>query len=691
MPKFLTRNLYAALIVLALSLFAASSALGAARSHSERTRAGARGAGAVAHRRASHAHKAAHQTNRKRKWSPTPVKTPTPIKPVSPVEPTPPLTPVVPVETTTPPVTPTTPVEPVTPTTPVESVPPAPPVETTPPVVPVEPAPAAPTASFSFAPAAPVAGEAVTLDGAGSTCPAGPCTYAWSDDGGTTQPLPALWPLGSGQILAFTFAEVGTKYVRLVVTDVTGRTATAEHNVVVAESTSELKAKEERAREVKAQEEKVQEEKAKEVKAAEEKAAEVKAKEAKAAEEKVAEEKAEEAKVAEEKAKEVKAAEEKAKEVKAAEERAREVKAAEEKAAEEKAKELKAKEEKAAEEKAKEEKTVTPTGCFENPETEGTTRFEACGYPGPKDTGVAETSGRTECSSLPEYTGSKTISTAGTVIEGKELKYTLPAYLAIDASNVTLKNDCLMLKGEASSEAAVILGSSAKGVTIEHTTIRGENSTTQSFEVAIKSFYGPKVTVKDDRLEDCAECIQGSAEISGSYLLANKELGNTGLHRETVYMNTGSGNGEVPEETLIARNSTFLVPEASVAIVFANTGNGVYTDPCGSHITLEGNLLAGSGQMVQQCGSRSSKGSATLALKGNRVARCLATPIKNNAFGMPNCSGSYFEGGDSHGYFPNGGSLSVQDDRTNGPTGASYVWEGNFWDNNLAAIAAPAP
>lgn len=228
-------------------------------------------------------------------------------------------------------------------------------------------------------------------------------------------------------------------------------------------------------------------------------------------------------------------------------------------------------------------------------------------------------------------------------------------------------------------------------MTIEHTTIRGENSTTQSFEVAIKSFSGPKVIVKDDRLEDCAECIQGSAEISGSYLLANRELGNTGLHRETVYMNTGSGNGEVPEETVIARGSTFLVPEASVAIVFANTGNGVYTDPCGSHITLEDNLLAGSGQMVQQCGSRSEKGSATLALKGNRVARCLATPIKNNAFGMPNCSGSYFEGGDSHGYFPNGGSLSVQDDRTNGPTGASYVWEGNFWDNNLAAIAAPAP
>jgi hypothetical protein len=657
MPKFLTRSLFAALL-LALSLFAVSSALGAARSHSERTRASSHRAGAGA-RRVRHAHKAAHQSHHKRTSPTRPVTPPSPIKPVSPVEPTPPITPTPPVETTPTPVTST------------------PPVETTPPSAPVEPAPVAPTASFTFAPTSPVAGQAVTLDGAGSTCPDGPCTYAWSDDGGPTRPIPALWPLGSGKVLSFTFLEIGTKYVRLVVTDAAGQTATVEHNIVVVEPAKEEKVAEEKAKEEKAREVKAQEEKAQEVKDQEE---------AKAREKKASEERAKEVKTEEEKAKEVKAQEEKAKELKA-----KELKAQEEKVQEEKAREVKVAEERVAEEKAKEEKTVAPTGCFENPETEGTSRFEACGYPGPKNTGVAETSGKAECSALPLYTGSKTISTEGTTIEGKEIEYALPAYLSITASDVTLRNDCFVLKGEASSEAAIILGSSAKGVTIEHTTIRGENSTTQSFEVAIKSFSGPKVTVKDDRLEDCAECIQGSAEITGSYLLANRELGNTGLHRETVYMNTGSGNGEVPEETVIARNSTFLVPEASVAIVFANTGNGVYTDPCGSHITLEGNLLAGSGQMVQQCGSRSEKGSATLSLKGNRVARCLTTPIKNNASGMPNCSGSYFEGGDSHGYFPYGGSLSVQDDRTNGPTGSSYVWEGNFWDNNLAAIAAPAP
>ena len=53
---------------------------------------------------------------------------------------------------------------------------------------------------------------------------------------------------------SFTFAEVGTKYVRLIVTDAAGRTATVEHNVVVAES---AKAKEEKAKEVKDQEARV--------------------------------------------------------------------------------------------------------------------------------------------------------------------------------------------------------------------------------------------------------------------------------------------------------------------------------------------------------------------------------------------------------------------------------------------------
>jgi hypothetical protein len=170
-----------------------------------------------------------------------------PVEPPAPVELNPPTTPPVettppPVETSPPPVE-TTPPPVESPPPPVETTPPPvettpPPVETTPPPVetsppPVETTPPPPTASFSYSPASPVTGQAVAFNGTNSTCSDGPCTYEWSDDGGTTRPIPAVWPLGGGKTLSFTFSGVGTKYVRLVVTDAIGQSATVEHNVVV--------------------------------------------------------------------------------------------------------------------------------------------------------------------------------------------------------------------------------------------------------------------------------------------------------------------------------------------------------------------------------------------------------------------------------------------------------------------------
>ena len=84
----------------------------------------------------------------------------------------------------------------------------------------------APAASFTFTPATPVTGQPVVFDASWSTCPASPCSYSWTDDADRSQ-------LGSGATLAFTFSGVGTKYVRLSLTDVFGQTASIEHDVVV--------------------------------------------------------------------------------------------------------------------------------------------------------------------------------------------------------------------------------------------------------------------------------------------------------------------------------------------------------------------------------------------------------------------------------------------------------------------------
>ena len=62
---------------------------------------------------------------------------------------------------------------------------------------------------------------------AGTAAAAG--TYKWTDDG---CPSPC-GDLGTGLNLVLTFVDVGTKYVRLTVTDALGRSATVEHNVVV--------------------------------------------------------------------------------------------------------------------------------------------------------------------------------------------------------------------------------------------------------------------------------------------------------------------------------------------------------------------------------------------------------------------------------------------------------------------------
>ena len=219
MPKRFTHSLSTAAAL--LLLLTAQSALGAQ---------GPRPATAHAAHRASHRSKAARRRHRSSKAARR--RHPRheaavhaakshrthkpPVKPIPPVVPISPVGPVSPVEPT-PPIIPTPPTEPVVP------------------VTPAPPAPAPPTASFTYAPTAPLVGQAVSFDGASSSCPGGPCTYEWSDDGTTTRPIPVRWPLGSGQTLPFTFLEAGTKYIRLVVTDAEGQTATVEHNVVVGE------------------------------------------------------------------------------------------------------------------------------------------------------------------------------------------------------------------------------------------------------------------------------------------------------------------------------------------------------------------------------------------------------------------------------------------------------------------------
>src|SRR5207249_7357972 len=63
-----------------------------------------------------------------------------------------------------------------------------------------------------------------------STCLASPCSYSWTDDADSSL-------LGTGVQMSFTFRDVGTKYVRLTITDAQSRSASVEHDVMVSPST----------------------------------------------------------------------------------------------------------------------------------------------------------------------------------------------------------------------------------------------------------------------------------------------------------------------------------------------------------------------------------------------------------------------------------------------------------------------
>ncbi len=299
--------------------------------------------------------------------------------------------------------------------------------------------------------------------------------------------------------------------------------------------------------------------------------------------------------------------------------------------------------------------------CFENPETEGTSRIERCGYPGQKNVGV-ET-----CSALGKSSSSKTITTGNETIENTDIT----GGVVIDASNVTLNHDCVI----ASGEAAIKVESGGTTFTIANSTIRGENATTGRIEFGLASEYPEGGAATKDRLEDCEECVHGwKWTVKESFVFANGELKNPAIHREDWFNNRG---------WVIADDDTMLNPETQTAIVFSED-SGI---PCENEMTIENSLFAGSGYMFQNCAHASGSGPGKFVFKGNRIARCTGKLVHGE--------GNYCEGPDrespesgfdANGYFPDGGYYGIYG-TCEACTSAGLTWEDNYWDNNLEPVS----
>ena len=250
----------------------------------------------------------------------------------------------------------------------------------------------------------------------------------------------------------------------------------------------------------------------------------------------------------------------------------------------------------------------------------------------------------------------------------------------MDASGVTLNHDCVVFDGgEAEGSAAVVLDSAATDFTISNTTVRAENTTSDSFEEAIRNNYSDAgAMATKDRFEDCAECVHQLWTLTESYVIAN---GRENADEE------GTAHTEdwwFSKNTITATDDTLLNPSKQTAVIFAESGNGI----CENHEQVTDSLLAGGGFMFYFCAHSTGAGSSSIEIKDNRFAsrKCTKKEIENyEGRGGFGCApeGGYFEDGEgSGGYFPRGGFFGVVFEGE-GLYDRGAGWEGNFWDDNL--------
>ncbi len=212
----------------------------------------------------------------------------------------------------------------------------------------------------------------------------------------------------------------------------------------------------------------------------------------------------------------------------------------------------------------------------------------------------------------------------------------------------------------------MVLESAATDFTISDTTVRAENTTSDSFEEAIQNNHSDIGAVATkDRLEDCAECIHQPWSLSESYVIADGRAASSTVHTEDWWFENGA---------IAANDDTLLNPGEQTAIIFAE-GSGA----CEDHERVTNSLLAGGGYLFYFCAHATSAGSSTFDIENNRVARCTTKAEYVSATGGYECEG----GSDERGYWPKGGYFGVLGTRY---AGSGQVWKDNVWDNNLQAV-----
>ena len=221
----------------------------------------------------------------------------------------------------------------------------------------------------------------------------------------------------------------------------------------------------------------------------------------------------------------------------------------------------------------------------------------------------------------------------------------IPHNLRIDASNVTVKNVHVVTHGDFG-----ISLTHTTGVTIENSTISGQNATTGRVGSAIDDVYGDStgMVLKGNNISYFRTAVQiSTGVVNGNYIHDSGYL--AGDHTNGFYTNGGT-------EPLTIENNTILISRTQTDTINLDAGSsGVPV----ANKTVENNFLAGGGYSIY--GGTSP---------GNPTSHIL---IEGNRFGQQ--------------YYPLGGRY--------GPvayfahSGTGNTWSGNFWDTTGKAIPSP--
>jgi hypothetical protein len=330
----------------------------------------------------------------------------------------------------------------------------------------------------------------------------------------------------------------------------------------------------------------------------------------------------------------------------------------------------------------------TQANCFAHP--------GACGYPDPAYNNV----GAGNCSSLTQFNwsdigatfpaGSYYYSGSGNQIELNASNITISnvdlgnmvIYMEPGSNNFTMNHDCMETNGNDSSGSfSVIVPSGISGLTIEHSSIGGANTTNQAIGTAIDDF-GTNSTEEYNYFYNESG---GSNEYQGSGTIANN-------YEETNVVTLASVvNGvqeyahvediECSDGTYNITHNTLFNNQDQTAVIFCDTHNG-QGGACDNHLTVSDNFMVGGDYTIQPCGNATSIGTSTISITDNRFARCLGSTT-DGSDGTTICSGLTVGTSDGHGYYPNDGSYGPASQFY---TGTGWTWSGNYWDDNLQPV-----